>query len=91
MRKAEIDKGHIVKVFVRLILSGKVQAAVRWLSKCRRGRVLQASELVKTTDERGNASKTSVYEVLNRKHPNSHVLLCQRYSDVMNYQDLRMW
>ena len=45
-RKGDIDKEHIVKVFTRLMLSGKVRAAVRWLSESGRGRVFQASDLV---------------------------------------------
>ena len=53
------------------MLSGKVRAAVSWLSESGRGRVLQASDLVETTNEHGNLSKSSVYEVLNRKHPDS--------------------
>ena len=67
-RKGGTDKGHIVRVFTRLMLSGKVGAAVRWLSENGRGRVLQASDLVEITDVQGNVLKLSVCEVLHRKH-----------------------
>ena len=64
-------------MFKRLMLSGKVRAAVRLFSESRKGRVLQSSDFVETTDERGNVSNSSVYQILNRKHPDPQVSVSQ--------------
>ena len=68
-RKGDVDDHHIVRMFTRVMLNGRVRAAVRWLSEKRRGSVLQPSDLIETKDVRGNMSKLSVWEILNQKHP----------------------
>ena len=58
--KGDVDDHHIVRVFTRLMLNGKVCAAVRCLSEKGRGSVLQSSDLIETKDVRGNMSTLSV-------------------------------
>ena len=66
-QKLDIDNGHIVKVFTRLILQGKVRAAFRLLSEKGGGRVLHPFELVEVRDNHGDVSQLSVLEVLCQK------------------------
>ena len=58
--KGDAHDGHIVRVFTRLMLNGKVCVAVRWLSEKERRDVLELSDLIKTKDVWGNMSKLSV-------------------------------
>ena len=74
-QKPDIDDKHIVKVFTRLMLQGKVRAAVRWLSERGRGKVLHPSELVEVKDKHGKVLQSSVWDVLCQKHPDPKIPL----------------
>ena len=67
------DKTHTATVFTRLMLQGKVKAAVRWLSDNTKGKVLRPDDKipVKLTD--GSTAHSSVADVLRIKHPDSQV------------------
>ena len=67
------DNEHIVKVFTRLMLRGKVRAAVRWLSEKSRGGVLSPKCMVEVKDKDGAVSESSVWDVLSSKHPDPQV------------------
>ncbi len=62
------DKANVVKVFTRLMLQGKVKAAVRWLSEKLRSGILSPLDVVEVSD---SSSQKSVWEVLRSKHPES--------------------
>ena len=54
------DEKHVVKVFTRLTMEGKVRAAVRWISEKASRSVLHPSDLVSAKDEHGSTSQQSV-------------------------------
>ena len=91
--KGEADKGHILRVFTRLILSEKVQAAVRWLPGNERGGVLQASDSAEIKDVHGNVSKSFAYETLCRKHPDPQVFFKSaflRCDELLSFEDVEV-
>ena len=64
------EKEHIVKVFTRLMLLGKVKAAVRWVTNRVKGEVLKPSDVIAGNEDRNGLT---VMDVLRSKHPNSCV------------------
>jgi hypothetical protein len=67
------DKDHIVSVFTRLMLQGRVKAAVRWLCEKSSSHVLKPSDMVEVKTNEGNLTNVSVLEVLRNKHPDPQV------------------
>ena len=67
--KRENDSSHVVRVFTRLMLKGKVRAAVRWVSEKARG-VLKPTDLLDMKKAGGESVKMTVLEALQQKHPN---------------------
>ena len=89
-RKGDVDDHHhIVRVFTRLMFSGKVHAAVRWLSEKGRGSVLQPFDLIETKTFQGNMSKLFVWEILIRNIQTLDSLPGQSYTAVMTCLALR--
>ena len=66
------DDNHLVTVFTRLMLQGKVRAAVRWLSEQSKGKVLSSHCTVEMKDQNGSSSTMSVLDALKQKHPAPH-------------------
>ena len=66
--KRENDSSHVIRVFIRLMLKGNVRAAVRRVSEKSRG-VLNPTDLHDVKKSNGESVKMSVFEVLQRKHP----------------------
>jgi hypothetical protein len=60
---------HLVSVFTKLMLQGKVKSALRWLSDQSKGKVFHPKDVVEVKNSQGVMSKTSVLEVLKSKHP----------------------
>ena len=71
--KYDYDELHTTKVFTRLMLLGKVKAAVRWVSDKTRGKVLQPDESVLFKHQDGSVSNAPVLDLLQKKHPESQV------------------
>ena len=69
VRKFANDKDHIVRVFTRMMLQGKVRAAVRWLSEESRKGVFFPSDLNEKKDGKGVIVLSSVWDILCNKHP----------------------
>ena len=67
----KVTEDHFVSVFTRLMLHGKTRAAVRWLSDYSKGRVLPSDSNVEFKDTEGEVLKTTVLDVLKKKHPES--------------------
>ena len=65
----KVNEDHFVSVFTRLMLHGKTRAAVRWLSDHSKGRVLPSDNNVELKDNEGEVLKTTVLDVLKKKHP----------------------
>ena len=63
------DDNHVTRVFTRLMLCGKIRAAIRWLSENGQGYVLQPSDMIDVKNASGELLKQSVLEVLLWKHP----------------------
>ena len=61
IRKDRVADAQVVKVFTRLMLQGKVRAAVRWLSEKSRSNVLSPSDIVECKN--GNGVQISVWEL----------------------------
>ena len=80
------NESHFISVFTKLMLNGKVKAAVRWLSENSERRVLRPTDICKF-------SATSVMDVLKNKHPEpklpplSSLLSCDVLPD---FEDLRI-
>ena len=68
-RKSDMNKDHVTKVFTKLMLQGKIRAAVRWLSEKARGGILHPMDQV----ESKVSVKLQVWEVLRNKHPNPSI------------------
>ena len=68
-RKSDNSEDHVVKVFTRLMLQGKVRPAVRWLTD-KVGGVLDPNG---TIIEKGTDSGKRVLDVLRQKHPDSTI------------------
>ena len=66
-------KNDVVKVFTRLMLQGKLKAAVRWISEMSRGGVLSPSTMVECLNKDGASYQKSVWEMLTSKHPEPQV------------------
>ena len=66
------DDNHLITVFTKLMLQGKVRAAVRWLSEQSKGKVLSSHCTVKLKDQNGSLSTMSVLDALKQKHPAPH-------------------
>ena len=64
--RRDLNNKHLIRVFMRLMLQGKVRAAVRWLSERARG-VLHPTDMVDMKNSSGN--KSSVLDILRQKHP----------------------
>jgi hypothetical protein len=62
------NENHIINVFTRLMLQGKVRAAVRWLTERSKGHVLRPTEQIKMIID-GQEKSISVIEALKLKHP----------------------
>ena len=62
------NHNHVIKVFTRLMLQGKVRLAMRWLTDCSKGHVLQPTDQVKLVVD-GQEKLCSVVEALKMKHP----------------------
>ena len=62
------NKDHVERVFTRLMLQGKIRAAVRWLTERSKGSVLNPNDKVIVSVECTNESVS----VVEAKHPNSH-------------------
>ncbi len=71
-RKATVSTDHITKVFSKLMLQGKIKAAVRWLSENAKGGILHPMEMV-DSKVNGKVVKIPVWEALKNKHPNSRI------------------
>ena len=65
------NKEHIEKIFTRLMLSGKVRAAMRWLTERTKGSVLHPNDTIEMIVD-NNKQQLSVIEALKVKHPDSH-------------------
>uniref|UniRef100_A0A1X7SXG4 Reverse transcriptase domain-containing protein n=1 Tax=Amphimedon queenslandica TaxID=400682 RepID=A0A1X7SXG4_AMPQE len=70
-RRRKHDKDYIEKVFTRLMLQGKVRAAMRWLTDRSKGSILSPSDKV-TMSVNGARCETTVIDALKSKHPSSH-------------------
>ena len=64
-RRVNLTGDDVVRIFSRLMLQGKVKAAVRWATERTRG------ELLMPTDVVDNTSGTTVLDVLRQKHPSA--------------------
>jgi hypothetical protein len=58
------EEDHLIRVFTKLMLGGKVREAVRWITARDRGGVLHPDSLIGS----GNTTKT-ILQVLQDKHP----------------------
>ena len=58
----------LTSVFTRLMLLGKVKAAVRWLCDQGGGRVLNYKDCFEEVNSNGDVTKVPVIDVLRRKH-----------------------
>ena len=70
-RHQQQNTEHIERVFTRLMLSGKVRAAMRWLTERSKGHVLLPSDSVSMSIDNSMQSMT-VIEALKYKHPPNH-------------------
>ena len=66
--KKEFSGDHVIKVFTRLMLCGKVRAVVRWLSEKSDG-VLHPTDMVDVSDSNRKGSRISVLYALLLNHP----------------------
>ena len=66
------DDNHLITVFTKLMLQGKVRAAVWWLSEQSKGKVLSSHCTVKVKDQNVSSSTMSVLDALKQKHPAPH-------------------
>ena len=64
--RSPIDEDAIVRVFTRLMLHGKIKAAVRWATERSRGVVLSPGDSAEGLDG------LTVLDVLRQKHPSPH-------------------
>ena len=71
--KFDDDESHLVSVFTKLMLQGKVRAAVRWISEHSKGNVLLPSDQTEIQGPQGDIIKVSVLEALKMKHPDSKI------------------
>ena len=69
VRKGANEENHVVKVFTRLMLQGRVTAAVRWLSEESSSGVLSPTDMVETKGRNGVCFQPSVWDVLASMHP----------------------
>ena len=81
---------HVTRVFTRLMLLGKVKAAMRWLSDESRGRVLLPTDTIQVQTN-GQIDSISVLDALKLKHPKaqlpcSSTLLLD--SDIPPFEDI---
>ena len=60
----------MIQVFTRLMLHGKVRAAMRWVTDQAKGCVLQPTDVTEIRCEDGSMKKVTVMEALHQKHPN---------------------
>ena len=83
-RRANVDEDDNTRIFSRLILQGKVKAAVRWATERTRG------ELLMPTDDVDNGSGATVLDVLRQKHPSAQPPGVPLWCSVMIFRCLRM-
>ena len=62
-RHSVVDDETVLRVFTKLMLHGKVKAAIRWATERTRGVVLLPSDLL------DDSSTTTVMDILRQKHP----------------------
>ena len=67
--RARRSESHFTSVFTRLMLLGKVKAAVGWLTDKGNGCVFSHNDYIVETNSNGNEVKVPVLDVLRRKHP----------------------
>uniref|UniRef100_A0A1X7SEZ1 Uncharacterized protein n=1 Tax=Amphimedon queenslandica TaxID=400682 RepID=A0A1X7SEZ1_AMPQE len=65
------DKDYIEKVVTRLMLQGKVRAAMSWLTDRSKGSILFPSNKI-TMSVNGARCETTVIDALKSKHPSLH-------------------
>ena len=70
-RQDHRDDDHIERVFTRLMLLGKVRAAMRWLTSRSKGHVLSPSDTTSITVN-GQIKQVPVIDILKSKHPSLH-------------------
>ena len=67
-----VDDSHLVTAFTRLMLQGKVRAAMRWLSEQSKEKVVPSHYTVEVKDQNGSSFTMSVLDVLKQKHSAPH-------------------
>ena len=68
------DDSHVDRVFSRLMMQGKIRAAVRWITERSSNGLLAPTDKIIVNDGDGTATSMSVLDVLKSKHPNPHPL-----------------
>ncbi len=63
------SRSHITSIFTKLMLLGKVKAAVRWISEQATEKVLRHDDLIDEMSSGGDISRVPVIDILHRKHP----------------------
>ena len=66
------DSAHVDKIFTRLMMQGRIQAAMRWITDRSNTRLLVPTDEIEVKGVNGFVGKKSVVEVLRSKHPDSH-------------------
>ena len=70
-RRRKNHDEHTKRVFSRLMLLGKIRAAMRWLTNRSKGSVLSPNDQVPSTTN-STTTSISVLEALKQKHPQPH-------------------
>uniref|UniRef100_A0A1X7U8J9 Reverse transcriptase domain-containing protein n=1 Tax=Amphimedon queenslandica TaxID=400682 RepID=A0A1X7U8J9_AMPQE len=92
VRRPGIDS-HCDRVFSRLMMQGKIRAAVRWITeRSGSGQLAPTDEITERNDD-GSTIKKSVVEVLKSKHPDPqppHTLSLLIVDEIPHFEDIEI-
>ena len=84
------SSNHVTRVFTRLMLLGKVKAAMRWLSDESRGRILLPTDTIQVQTN-GQIDSVSILDALKVKHPKAQLPCSSTLildSDIPPFEDI---